>query len=273
MEIFFFIDIWLIAVLILAVIGGIYWLWSSLFAITSNILLFIIIIGGIILSLIFLSTIFTHKKVTDKIIGVIMAIISFPVSWMIYEEIIVLGIKDPDKGIPIYYGILATFLYVSAIVLVGICCSLIDAQKLWMQLAGIVVTLFVLCGVYYIPYKIAYKSYYNKTVEYYKDAKICKLKDDAGVYIYTYGQIKSSKGKRYGAVEAMWFPLGDVIGNDFYVGALEVKKLDKGTEIYLTGDDSTMLYDKNSEYGHIVNYLEFYDKNGNVGYIRENLVE
>ena len=42
-------------------------------------------------------------------------------NWIIYEEIIVLGIKDPSKGIPIYYGLLATLLYVSAIVLVGIC--------------------------------------------------------------------------------------------------------------------------------------------------------
>lgn len=71
----------------------------------------------------------------------------------------------------------------------------------------------------------------------------------------------------------MWFPIGDKIGKDFYVGSLKIGTLDKNEEIYLTGDESTMLYDKNSDYGPIVNYLEFYDKNGDVGYIREDLVE
>ena len=194
-------------------------------------------------------------------------------NWIIYEEIIVLGIKDPSKGIPIYYGLLATLLYVSAIVLVGICSLLMHTNTWLMQIFGIVITIFVSCGVFYIPYKIAYKSYYNKTKEYYKDASICKLKDNADIYLYTYGQIKNKKGKRYGSVDSMWFPIGDKIGKDFYVGALKIGTLDKNEEIYLTGDESTMLYDKNSDYGPIVNYLEFYDKNGDVGYIREDLVE
>lgn len=273
MEIFFFIDIWLIVVIILMIIGGLYTLWSGLFSILSNILLFIIVIAGIFLSLYFFCMIFTEKKITGKISGFIMTVISFPTNWLIYEEIIVLGIKNPSKGIPIYYGIIATLLYVSAIVLVGIFSLLIHTNKRFMQILGIILTIFLLCGAFYGPYKIAYKSYYNKTKEYYNDASICKLKDNADIYLYTYGQIENKKGKRYGAVDSMWFPLGDKIGKDFYVGALKIGTLDKNEEIYITGNESTMLYDKNSDYGHIVNYLEFYDKKGNVGYIREDLVK
>ena len=166
------------------------------------------------------------------------------------DEDTLLASMGTENGLTEWYSLYVTIITLAILFIFVMIIRLIEKKKSSKIIQWLVLPLYLffsMCA-YLVPYRIAEKKYYMNVVTPELQKCEYQIKQNTNIYTYIVGNIEER-------VEVYWY-LDDQI-------RVCVGKLEKGTNVYLTGNDA--MYEG-------TRYIEVFTRD-RIGYIDESLVE